>query len=372
MTTAFLTDERLFWHGGGAYALTMPVGGPMGGLVQPLPTGLPENPEAKRRLRNLLDVTGLLAELSVSSAPAATDEDLRRVHPESYLSEFRRLSAATGGELGIRTPFLAGGYDLASLSAGLALGAMRQVVTGRARNAYALTRPPGHHCLPDFPNGFCLLNNIAIGIRALQAEQRLGRVVVVDWDVHHGNGTEAVFLDDPDVLTISLHQDRNYPMDTGFAEVRGEGRGVGANLNIPLPPGLGHRGYLAAMDRIVRPALDRFRPEMIVVACGYDASAMDPLGRMLCTAETFRQMTRSVMQAADDLCGGRLVLVHEGGYSEAHLPFCGHAAIEELAASRIRAPDPLGATLEKRQPDARFDAFADGWIDDLARFHGTL
>ena len=372
MTTAFLTDERVFWHGGGAYALTMPVGGPMGGLVQPLPTGLPENPETKRRMKNLLDATGLLRQLAVGSADPASDEDLRRVHPESYLSEFRRLSAASGGELGIRTPFLSGGYDLAALSAGLATEAMRKVATGAARNAYALTRPPGHHCLPDFPNGFCLLNNIAIGIRAMQAEGRAARVAVVDWDVHHGNGTEAVFLGDPDVLAISLHQDRNYPMDTGFAEVRGEGAGLGANINIPLPPGLGHRGYLAAVDRIVLPALSRFRPDLIVVACGFDASAMDPLGRMLCTAETFRLMTRAMMQAADDLCGGRLVLVHEGGYSEAHLPFCGHAVIEELSGSAIRAPDPLGPTLEKRQPDARFDAFANGWIDDLARFHGTF
>ncbi len=123
--------------------------------------------------------------------------------------------------------------------------ALRDVLAGRVANAYALSRPPGHHCLPDFPNGFCLLANIAIAIRAARAEGRAARFAVVDWDVHHGNGTEAIFLSDPEVLTISLHQDRNYPMDTGFADVRGEGAASGCNINVPLPPGCGHVAYPA-------------------------------------------------------------------------------------------------------------------------------
>lgn len=362
MTTAFFTDERCFWHGGGNYAFTLPTGG----LVQP-GGGLPENPETKRRLKNLLEVTGLMADLSVRSAAPATWEEMARVHPERYLKAFKAASDAGGGELGLRTPFGRGGFEIAALSAGLATAALRMVLTGEARNAYALSRPPGHHCLPEFPNGFCLLNNIAIAIRAMQAEGRATRVAVVDWDVHHGNGTEAVFLEDPEVLTISLHQDRNYPMDTGGVEVQGEGRGRGFNLNLPLPPGCGHVAWLHAMDRVVLPALQAFRPEAIVVACGFDASAVDPLGRMLCTSGTFRAMTARMMRAAADLCDGRLVLVHEGGYSEVHVPFCGHAVIEELSGSRIHAEDPLAATLEKRQPDARFDAFARAWIDEAAR-----
>lgn len=361
MTTAFFTDERCFWHGGGNYAFTLPTGG----LVQP-GGGLPESPETKRRLKNLLEVTGLLREMDLRSAPQASWEEMARVHPESYLRAFKAASDAGGGELGLRTPFGRGGFEIAALSAGLATAALRAVLAGRAANAYALSRPPGHHCLPDFPNGFCLLNNIAIAIRAARAEGLAGRVAVVDWDVHHGNGTEAVFWQDPQVLTISLHQDRNYPLDTGAVEARGEGAGLGFNLNLPLPPGCGHAAYLHAFDRVVLPALHRFRPEAIVVACGYDASAVDPLGRMLCTAETFRAMTRAVKQAAQDLCGGRLVLVHEGGYSEVHVPFCGHAVLEELTGSGLRAPDPLARTLDSRQPDARFDAFAKGWIDEAA------
>lgn len=253
---------------------------------------------------------------------------------------------------------------------GLAVAACRAVLTGQARNAYALSRPPGHHCLPDFPNGFCLLNNVAVAVQAMRAEGRARRVAVVDWDVHHGNGTEAIFWTDPDVLTLSLHQERNYPMDTGDATARGDGAGLGANINLPLPPGLGHRGYLHAMERVVLPALERFGPDLIIVACGFDAAAVDPLGRMLATADTFRQMTRMVMAAADRLCGGRLVLVHEGGYSEVYVPFCGHAVLEELSGSATTAPDPMAETLAKRQPDARFDAFAEGWIADLAQGFG--
>ncbi|MBS0565611.1 MAG: class II histone deacetylase [Proteobacteria bacterium] len=361
MATGFFTDERCFWHGGGNYVLTAPVGG----LVQP-GGGLPENPETKRRLRNLLEVTGLLAELHVASAPEATREDLLRVHPASYLDAFRAASDAGGGELGLRTPFGPGGYGIAALSAGLAKAALDQVLRGRLTNAYALSRPPGHHALPDWPNGFCLLNNIAIAIRAAQAAGLARRMAVVDWDVHHGNGTEAIFLSDPEVLTISVHQAHNYPLDTGGAEERGRGKGHGFNINIPLPPGAGHATYLEVMDRIVLPALHRFRPEAIIVASGYDASAFDPLGRMLATTETFRLMTRAVRQAAEALCGGRLVLVHEGGYSEMHVPFCGHAAIEELAGSAIRAPDPLGAALAARQPDADWQAHLSAHVGRLA------
>ena len=362
MTTAFYSDERCFWHGGGNYAFTLPVGG----LVQPMTMGLPENPETKRRLRNLIEVTGLTGHLVMRGALAATDADLLRVHPQQYLTAFKAASDAGGGELGLRTPFGKGGYEIAALSAGLASAALQAVLQGEVRNAYALSRPPGHHCTADFPNGFCLLNNIAIAIRAAQAGGLVRRVAVVDWDVHHGNGTEAIFYDDPDVLTISLHQDRNYPLDTGGVEATGAGAGQGFNLNLPLPPGTGHKGYLHAMERVVLPALDRFKPEAIIVACGFDAAAVDPLGRMLCTADTFRQLTKAVMDAADRLCDGRLLLVHEGGYSEVYVPFCGHAVLEELSGAPVHAPDPLAGTLDKRQPDARFDAFVVEWIEAAA------
>lgn len=365
-STAFFWDERCFWHAGTGYAFMAPVGG----LVEPLPAGgLPESPESKRRLVNLMRVTGLWAALETRSAAPATRAELERVHPARYLDRFKALSDAGGGELGRRAPFGPGGFEIAALSAGLARAALAEVLAGRAANAYALSRPPGHHCLPEQPNGFCLLANIAIAVEAALAECAARRIAVVDWDVHHGNGTEAIFLDRDDVLTISLHQDRNYPTDTGAAEERGRGRGTGCNINLPLPAGGGHRLYLAAIDRLVLPALERFRPDAIVVACGYDAAAFDPLGRMLATAETFRQMTRRLKDAARRLCGGRLVLVHEGGYSEVHVPFLAHAVLEELAGVSIRAPDPFEPTLIARQPGPEADAFHDAWLDRLVRLH---
>ena len=360
MTTAFYWDEKCFWHAGGTYSFMVP----QGGLVQP-GAGLPESPETKRRLKNLLDVTGLLAELDARSAPPVTEEELRRVHPAAFLETFRETAAAGGGETGLRAPYGPDGYEIAALSAGLATSALRSVLSGEHRNAYALSRPPGHHCLPDWQNGFCLLANIAIAVEAALAEGRAERIAVLDWDVHHGNGTEAIFLGRADVLTVSIHQERNYPLDTGDFAVRGEGAGAGFNLNVPLPPGTGQKGYMAAMERLALPAIRAFRPDAIVVACGFDASAFDPLGRMLATQDTFRQMTRMTKALAEEVCDGRLVLVHEGGYSEFHVPFCGHAVIAELAGSAIDAPDPFAATLAKRQPGPAFDAFLEGLIGEM-------
>jgi acetoin utilization deacetylase AcuC-like enzyme len=191
------------------------------------------------------------------------------------------------------------------------------------------------------------------------------RIAVVDWDVHHGNGTEAVFYDRDDVLTISLHQERNYPMDTGDCEDRGAGAGFGANINIPLPPGSGHSNYIEVIERLVIPALQAYGPDAIIVACGYDAAAVDPLSRTLATAETFRQMTQLMMEAAHDLCEGRLTLVHEGGYSEVYVPFCGHGVLQELSRSAVCAPDPMAQTLAQRQPSARFDNFVSTLIDEM-------
>ncbi|WP_223422558.1 class II histone deacetylase [Tateyamaria pelophila] len=367
MSTGFYWDERTFWHAGGNYTYTLPIGG----LVQPLAAGgLPENPETKRRLKNLMDVTGLMHDLAVSSAPPATYEQLLRIHPDYYLKEFKSLSDSGGGELGRRTPFAAGGYELCTLSAGLAVAAVEAVLDGTHANAYALSRPPGHHCLPDFPNGFCLLANIAIAIEAAQATRPDLKVAVLDWDVHHGNGTEAIYYDRDDVLAISFHQDGNYPLDTGDLADRGKGPGDGLNINLPLPAGTGHSAYLHAIDRVAIPAIDTFKPDLIIVACGYDASAIDPMGRMLATADTFRQMTSKIKDLAARLCDGKLVLVHEGGYSEPYVPFCGHAAIEALSGSAITAPDPFEKTFEVRQPGPRFDAFLKGEIDRMAQILG--
>lgn len=366
--TAFLWDESCFWHGGGNYASVVPVGG----LVQPLAAGgLPESPETKRRLKNLIDLTGLAGELDCAGAPPATEADLSRIHPASYLAEFKRLSDAGGGEVGERTPFGLGGYEIAAQSAGLVKAALMRVLTGENTNAYALSRPPGHHCLPDRPMGFCLLNNIGIAIEAALAAGLCDRVAVVDWDVHHGNGTEAIFLNRGDVLTVSIHQEGNYPWDSGGVAVRGEGAGAGLNVNIPLPPGAGHLTYLQAMDRIVVPAIRGFHPDIIVVACGFDASGVDPLSRTLASSATFVEMTGQLMTLADEICGDRLAMAHEGGYSEVHVPFCGHGVLRRMSNSEIVAADPLAARIAAHQPSERFQAQQTAWIDELAGVFGT-
>ncbi|WP_320200692.1 class II histone deacetylase (plasmid) [Agrobacterium sp. rho-13.3] len=356
--TAFIWDEKCFWHFGGNYALLAPVGG----LVQPLVAGgLPEAPETKRRLKNLMDVSGLSTELHMKGGSPATREDLLRVHPIGYLEEFKRLSDAGGGELGLRTPFGPGAYDIAALSAGLVMEAVTGVLTGKFRNAYALSRPPGHHCLPDWPNGFCLLANIPIAVEAAISAKLVERVAIIDWDVHHGNGTEAIYYDRADVLTISVHQDRCYPHDTGFIEARGINQGFDANMNIPLPPGCGHNTYLEVMDRLIIPKLKRFSPDLVIVASGYDASGFDPLSRMMCSVETYRQLTERLM----DFTGERLVAAHEGGYSELYVPFCAHAMIQTMAKSGINAGDPLLARINAQQPDVRMEKFYSSIITDM-------
>lgn len=367
--TALFWDERCFWHHGAGYALTAP----LGDLVQPLATGgLPEDPETKRRLKNLIDVTGLGREIAQTSAPLASRNDLLRVHPERYLKAFQDLSDAGGGELtpGARAPFGAGAFEIAALSAGLTKAALLSVLNGDFRNAYALARPPGHHCLPDKPNGFCLLANIAIAIEAAISLGHDLRYAVVDWDVHHGNGTEAIYYDAPDVLTISVHQEFNYPWNTGQIEAIGQGSGTGTNMNIPLPPGAGHRTYLEAMNRLILPKLTAFRPDVVIVACGFDASGVDPLGRMLAGSNTFMHMTRSLMDFAERNCGGKLVMSHEGGYSDLHVPFCGHAVLQTMAGSRIDAPDPLADRITAQQPNEEmeqvFSFIIDRYVEHFA------
>lgn len=364
MATGFFWDERTFWHAGGNYAATLP----LGGLVQPLAAGgLPESAETKRRFKNLMDVTGMSAALDMRKAPAATREELLRVHPASYLDTFKAASDANGGELGHHAPFAKDGYEIAALSAGLATAAVRAVASGELDNAYSLSRPPGHHCEPDKPMGFCLLANIAIAIEAAQAEGLAKRVVVLDWDVHHGNGTQAAFYGRDDVLTISLHQEGNYPPTSGKLHDRGTGAGEGFALNLPLPAGMGHEGYLHAIDTVVIPQIKAFAPDIVIVACGYDCAAPDPLGSMLAIAQTFGDMTRRIKETAAQVCDGKMVVVHEGGYSEVYVPFCGHAVMEALSGVDIVAPDPMHKSLMIRQPNPRITAFHKELIDDMAK-----
>lgn len=368
--TAFFHDERCLWHStAGLFALVMPVGG---WVQPPAAAGLAESPESKRRVVSLLQVSGLAQQVDVRSAPSASVADLLRVHTPSYLERFKAASDAGGGELGPYAPFGRGSFEIAQLSAGLAMHAVDAVLRGEYRNAYAMSRPPGHHCLADQPMGFCLLANIAIAIEAARARHGIERVVVLDWDVHHGNGTQSIFYQRDDVLTISLHQEGCFPPGYSGADERGSGAGLGYNINIPLMPGGGHASYTHAMERIVIPAIERFRPQLIVIASGFDANGLDPLARMLLHSESYRMLTRQVMALADRYCDGRLVVVHEGGYAESYVPFCAHAVLETLSGVRTEVEDPVLDMFQAWQPNARFDALQRELIEEQAQTHELL
>jgi len=335
MATGFLYHELYMWHDTGHLAGPVPYGNP----VQPYEHS--EHPETKRRIRNLLEVSGLLKQLTPLEPRPATEEEILRFHTRAHLERIRAGSAYFGIDAGVATPMGRGSFEIALLSAGGVIECVDAVLGGRVENAYALVRPPGHHALRDLAMGFCLFGNAAIsGFHLLEAHQ-LARIAFVDWDVHHGNGTQAAFWEDPRALTISIHQDNCFPPNSGQLSDRGAGKGEGYNINIPLPPGSGVGAYEATFDRVVVPALRKFRPEFIIVPSGFDAGAHDPLGRQMMTSDGFRSLTRKLMAVANEVCGGRLVLCHEGGYNAATAPFFGLAVLEELSGIHTGVVDPF-------------------------------
>ena len=306
--TGWVTHERYYWHDSG-------LEGPSCPHMQPRPSS--ETAESKRRLANLVAASPLGDALTPIKPRLATDAEICLVHTPEYLARMKAVSGSGGGYVGHELHCGPGGFAIAALSCGGVLAAMEATLGGAVDNAYALVRPPGHHAERDRGHGFCMVDNVAVAAEvALRAPHSLQRVAIVDIDVHHGNGPEQAFYGRSDVLYVSLHQDGLYPLDTGGTEASGEGAGKGFNVNIPLPPGCGIGAYAAAFDRVVEPALRAFKPQLILVSCGFDASFLDPLGRMLLTSDGFRELTRRLRVCAEELCGGRLVMCHEGGYSE--------------------------------------------------------
>lgn len=333
--TGFVFHELYLWHNTGTAACEVPAG------LTVEPDAHIESAPAKRRFRNLLEVSGLLEKLLPVKPRYAEEKELARAHNREYIARIRKMSASGGGDAGGGTPFGGGGYEIARLAAGGAAAALAAVCEGKAENAYALVRPPGHHAAAGSGMGFCIFNNAAVAILCARADFGVGRVAHLDWDVHHGNGTQDIFYGDGETLTVSLHQDGNFPRGSGGVCETGEGAGKGCNVNIPLPPGSGHGAYLAAVEEVALPAMAAFRPEAVTVSCGFDAGAMDPLGRMMCHSETFRAMTRMTREFAEAFCGGRLAMFHEGGYFAPFVPYCGLAVTEELCGEKSAVDDPF-------------------------------
>ena len=284
-----------------------------------------------------LAASGLMAQAQVSVAKPAREQSIRAVHSGRMIEMLQYISYEGEAWIDSDTYAMIGSYDAAAQAAGAAIDAVAAVVGGQAANGFALVRPPGHHATPERSMGFCLLNNIAIAARYATDVLGLERVAIVDYDVHHGNGTQDCFYDDGRVLFCSSHATPLYP-GTGDAGEVGHGAGYGLTLNAPLPYGVGDSGFQQLYSELIIPALHRFQPQLILVSAGFDAHWDDPIGPLALTSSGYAKLTSLLKHAASDLCDGRLVLVLEGGYS-----------LRALAESANAA---LGVLLGQPQPDA--------------------
>jgi len=353
-------DDRYLWHNTGLSLIEERHAFP---FAEPVPHV--STPALVGRAKHLIDHYGISDRMLRIPASEADDEALRRYHSADYISRVHEL-ARTGGDAGQGAPMAAGGERIARLAAGGAMAAVDAVMNGTIGRAYALVRPPGHHAMADLGMGFCIFNNVVIAARHAQLRFGIRKVLILDWDVHHGNGTQAAFYEDPDVLFISLHQDDLYPVGWGGVGDMGEGAGTGFTVNIPLPPGTGWAGYLSAYERIVLPIAKQFAPELVFVSAGQDASVYDPLARMCLTTANYRQMARMMISVAEESCGGRLVVTQEGGYAAAYAPYCSAAIAEALVMSDAETPaipEPYGPRATEQPAANRLGLDAEAALD---------
>lgn len=331
--------ERYAWLDTGRWAGNLRPGG----LIEP---GIHmENGEAKRRLASLVQASALGSRLTRLEPVNPTDDDILRVHSAAYLRYLRTQDDLPKGGYADpnrqRVPFGRGDLEIAVLSAGGAIAAADAVAEGSVESSYAVVRPSGHHATRDQGLGFCIFANVAIAVEYVRSKFQIERIAVVDWDVHHGNGTQDIFWDDPRTLTISVHQDRLFPVDSGGFAEKGGDAAYGSNVNVPLPPGCGGKTYRRVFNDIVIPTLDAFAPEIVFVACGFDASRFDPNGRMLLGSGDFGWMTEKINSWAVDATDRGAVVVQEGGYSDFYVPLCGIAVLEALTGIDSGVKDPM-------------------------------
>ena len=280
--------------------------------------GHPESPVRLKAVVKRLEETGLMKRLTmVHPGPPRPDlsDWITQVHQPGHLSRLERMRPETGiARMDADTMMSSESYRVALLAVEGTLAAADGIMAGRLTNAFCAVRPPGHHAEANCAMGFCLFNNVAIAARYLQRRHRLSRVMIIDWDVHHGNGTQHIFEKDPTVFYFSLHQFPLYP-GTGRAGEHGLGAGDGYTLNCPLPPGQGDDEYISVFEKSLRPVIEAFRPDFILISAGFDAHRDDPLANMRVTEEGFGEMTRMVKDWARLYCQGRVLSCLEGGYN---------------------------------------------------------
>jgi acetoin utilization deacetylase AcuC-like enzyme len=321
-----------------------------------------ERPERLDAGLALLRECGLIDRLQRIEIPAPDAVVLPTLHTRRYLESLRHVCEHGGGWFDPDTYCLAGSCDAARSAAGACIAATEAVLTGDLRSAFCAVRPPGHHARPAQAMGFCLLNNVALAARHARQQRGLERVAIVDIDVHHGNGTQEAFYDDACVLYVSTHQYPFYP-GTGPAAESGAGEARGTNVNIPLPAGCGDDEYRAAFEQVVEPLVRRYRPELLLVSCGFDAHFADPLAMMSLSVDGYGELTQRLRALADELCGGRLVVALEGGYDLSAVAWGVRRVIEVLLGDEP-APDPLGPSPQVFDGDIR------SLIADIRRLHG--
>jgi acetoin utilization deacetylase AcuC-like enzyme len=303
------------------------------------PHGHPERPARLEAVRDALLAGGLRERGRHIEARKASDEELARVHRGPFLDDLTRTVPGKSGWLDPDTYFSPATWDAALAAAGGTSELATRVLSGELTRGLAVVRPPGHHATSDRAMGFCLLNNVAIAAAAARAAGA-ARVAILDWDVHHGNGTQDIFWDDPSVLYLSVHQWPYYPGSGAPAEIGGPAA-RGATVNVGLPAGSGDVEYLAVFDEVMLPALRRFRPDLILVSAGFDAHEDDPLAGMRVTRKGFAAMAARLRALADGISGGRLVVAMEGGYDLGGLSTGMAEVMGVLTADAVPALEPL-------------------------------
>jgi acetoin utilization deacetylase AcuC-like enzyme len=302
--------------------------------------GHPESPERLRQILRILEETGVLPRLTALEPVAATDSQITAVHASQYIDLVRRLIARGGGHFDADTYANARSLDAATLAAGAVVRAVDAVMAGEIDNAFALVRPPGHHATHARAMGFCIFNNIAIAAQHALDAHKVERVLIIDYDVHHGNGTQEIFYNTSRVLYFSTHQYPHYPGTGDWREI-GEGDGAGFTVNVPLPPRVGDEGYLHVFDGLLYPLAERYHPQLILVSVGFDAHWSDPLAFENLSIAGYAALAHTAIEIAREMCGGRIIFTLAGGYDLDALGY-GAAATFRALLGDAAIPDPLG------------------------------
>jgi acetoin utilization deacetylase AcuC-like enzyme len=327
MTTAIVTDPRYIAHTDPRHV---------------------ERAERLMSIHQALDSSGLNDTLMHLTARAATGTELQAAHQQDYLETIQHYIDQGGGYIDPDTYMNSESWEAATFAAGGLMRAVEATLQGECDNAFALIRPPGHHATANRAMGFCIINNVAVAARYALNALGLERVAIIDYDVHHGNGTQDIFYDDPQVLFCSTHASPYYP-GTGLLDEMGSGAGAGVTLNVPLPLGVGDTGYEQVFAELVIPAVRRWQPQLILLSAGYDAHWSDPIGPMILSAGGYARLTQMVYDLAHEVCSGRLVLTLEGGYN---LDALGASVVSTIHAlqGEPTQKDPLG-TITAPEPN---------------------